>query len=182
MPHPTHRQLFAVGLGHPGETYPSAEDMHPLSRCSVGRPWGRSRAGQRSAVVRARPARRHRVVVSVDVSGHATASLGRPSRRPACPGEVTSSRPPHGPDRPAPPLRQAAFQCHPVDLAQSDRAAARGRPSTQPLADVVTLPPASGRVVALREVDGLARHHPGDLPARRGRASSDVKGTRVDLA
>ena len=46
---------------------------------------GRSRAGQRSGVVRARPARRHRVVVSVDVSGRATASLGWPSLRPALP-------------------------------------------------------------------------------------------------
>ena len=53
---------------------------------------GRSRAGQRSGVVRARPARRQRVVVSVDVSGHATASLGRPSRRPpARPARATSS-------------------------------------------------------------------------------------------
>ena len=55
------------------------------------------------------------------------------------------SRPRDGPPTaqidPAPPLRQAAFQCHPVDLAQSDRAAARGRPSTQPPADVVTLRP-----------------------------------------
>ena len=41
MPHPTHRQLFAVGLGHPGDSArPPGEDMHPLARCSVGWPWG----------------------------------------------------------------------------------------------------------------------------------------------
>jgi hypothetical protein len=40
MPHPTHRQLFAVGLGHPGDSArPPGEDMHPLS----------SGAGARSA-------------------------------------------------------------------------------------------------------------------------------------
>ncbi len=34
--------------------------------------------------------------------------------------------------------------------------------------------PAGGRAVALREVDGMARHHPVDLPARRGPCSSST--------
>ena len=45
---------------------------------------GRSRAGQRSGVVRARPTRRRRVVVSVDVNGPCEASLaGHPGDLPA---------------------------------------------------------------------------------------------------
>jgi len=39
------------------------------------------------------------------------------------------------------PVPAPACQCHPVDLAQPDRADARGRPSTRPEADVVKLRP-----------------------------------------
>ena len=44
---------------------------------------GRSRAGQRSGAVRARPTQRHRVVVSVDVNGPCDGIANQPSRRPA---------------------------------------------------------------------------------------------------
>ena len=92
MPHPTHRQLFAVGLGHPGDSArPPGEDMHPLSRCSVGRPWGALVLVSGPAAFTLVQLGGHRVVVSVDVRGRATASLGWPSRRPACPARAASS-------------------------------------------------------------------------------------------
>ena len=61
-------------------------------------------------------------------------------------------------------------QCHPVDLAQPDRADARGQPSKQP--PLASPSSARGRLCGSPpggRRDGTSRH-PGDQPARRGHA------------
>ena len=79
---------------------------------------------------------------------------------------------------------------HPVDLAAPDHAGAGGQPLCRPDVDAPSLPCGAG-VIALREVDGMARvlaelptiaasatklDHPGDsLPARRGQPFSVLR-------
>ena len=78
---------------------------------------GRSRAGQRSGVVRARPMRRHRVVVSVDVNGPCDSIANRPSRRPARQrARTTSSSRSNRPDRRTCPNVQAGALSMSVDV------------------------------------------------------------------
>ena len=78
---------------------------------------GRSRAGQRSGVVRARPARRHRVVVSVDVNGSCDGIASRPSRRPARQrARATSSSRSNRPDRRTCPNVQVGALSMSVDV------------------------------------------------------------------
>ena len=56
------------GLRKRGDSNPRSLAGRSLSRCSVSGPLRCSPAGQRSGGIRARPARRHWVVVSVDVT------------------------------------------------------------------------------------------------------------------
>ena len=66
-------------------------------------------------------------------------------------------------------------ECHPVDLAQPDRARPRGRPSTR-LQRRCQAPPTRSRVVALREVVGMARRSSWRPAARRGQVLVSPKG------
>ena len=66
---------------------PPGEDMHPLSRCSVGRPWGALVLVSGPAAFTLVQLGGHRVVVSVDVRGRATASLGLAIPATCLPGE-----------------------------------------------------------------------------------------------